>query len=411
MKLHTKEEPYIDYKYFRGIYARTDAFKVVIGAIISVMEDVLFKMPWFIKKVPVCDRPRVIAEMLIPGFVAWATDYTSFESLFQEQIMKNTEFKLYHHMLGDACPSLLRFMIFTLAGMNAIHHKNLQCKIKACRMSGEMNTSLANTFSNLMFALFYLYSIHVDPGPGKYEGDDGLQMVPEGTPEPTTFFSDMGLRLKIEVHSSLTTASFCGVVTDIVDLVNLTDPRKAMASFGWGSMCYVGSRSATRMKLLRCKAFSMAYQYRGCPILDQLAHAALKFTRSYDISDFVTHLKIEPHKLEILMAALAKAPEIVKAGPLTPTANSRKVIVEVYGITEDVQINLENHYMTTKNPVLDSKYDDGIFPGVWVHCAAHYVIQSRQKDCVTTGLRANAEDLDHVLDVVQSCSRSTVRIA
>lgn len=60
VKAFIKDEDYDDFKHVRGIYSRTDDYKVRVGPFFKKFGDRLFSLKWFIKKIPVPDRPRAI---------------------------------------------------------------------------------------------------------------------------------------------------------------------------------------------------------------------------------------------------------------------------------------------------------------------------------------------------------------
>jgi hypothetical protein len=412
VKMHTKEENYTDYKHARAINSRTDEFKVLTGPAFSAMEKILFALPWFIKKVPVKDRPRFIRRLMKPGFEYWATDYTAFESLFTPEIMRAVEFQLYEHLIGGCAPQLLAYIKKTLAGRNTVESKNTSFKVDGVRMSGEMNTSLGNSFSNLMFFLFYMEEMSIDHGGGHVEGDDGLFAVPCGTPVPTKFFETIGLKLKIEVFSDVSHASFCGIVADTGSDINVTDPKKAMAAFGWGGAQYVGCRDSTKKKLVRCKAFSLAHQFRGCPILDVLAHKTLQLTSGYNVEDFYLKINMDQHKSLVLQQAMENSADIIRDGPLEPGLGTRMLVEELYSIPVHIQIEIE-HYISglTSFGSLHCTADDGLWPHNWVHYATHYTFPVTMTNGLTTvGLVRDQVSLDEDIDIIQAASRATVRV-
>lgn len=58
VKSFMKDETYPEYKHARAINSRSDEFKTLVGPIFKLIEKELFKLDWFIKKVPVKDRDR-----------------------------------------------------------------------------------------------------------------------------------------------------------------------------------------------------------------------------------------------------------------------------------------------------------------------------------------------------------------
>lgn len=60
VKSFIKDETYPSYKHARGINSRTDEFKTLVGPVIKLIEKEVFKLHWFIKKIPVRERPSYI---------------------------------------------------------------------------------------------------------------------------------------------------------------------------------------------------------------------------------------------------------------------------------------------------------------------------------------------------------------
>jgi hypothetical protein len=279
-KSFQKDEGYIAFKHARGINARSDEFKCMVGPIFKLIEEQVYQDHHFIKHIPVADRPKYITDLLYsPGGKYYAGDYTSFEALFVELLMCAVEFELYDYMTqhlpeGDRFRRLLRAV---LAGDNVCNYRDFQVILKAVRMSGEMCTSLGNGFANLMFLLFIAQekgSTHVD---GVVEGDDSL-FVMDGVTPTSEDFARLGLVIKLEEHEQLSTASFCGLVFDPTDQLNISDPLKILAAFGWTSQRYAASKDKTLRALLRCKALSLAHTYPGAPIISALAQYGLRVT-------------------------------------------------------------------------------------------------------------------------------------
>jgi hypothetical protein len=132
-------------------------------------------------------------------------------------------------------------------------------------MSGEMNTSLGNGFSNLMFILFGFQEYKLQHTMPVVEGDDGLFGVVGEI--PAKHFLDLGLTIKIERHESICTASFCGLVFDPREKIIVTEPLKVLARFGWTESRYNFAPEKVLYGLMKSKALSICWQYPGCPIL------------------------------------------------------------------------------------------------------------------------------------------------
>jgi len=340
-----KDETYDTYKHARGIYSRTDLFKILVGPIIKLIETEVFALPWFIKKIPVHLRPAKIMEMYSTDAFYAATDYTSFEGHFSKSVMQSVECVMYDYMT-QFLPQRDWFrgiFMHTIMNTNVCNFHYFFLEIQATRMSGEMNTSLGNGFSNLMIMLYVCYKRGIPECQvmGFVEGDDGIFRFCDKRNVPTSKdFSDLGFTIKIEIHTNLSTASFCGIVFDETDCNNLTDPISALIGFGWSTRRYCRSKNKKHMELLRAKSYSMLYSYPGCPILRSLAEYGLRMTTGYHAL-FSPQNNYEREKMSVIREYLFKtdSPLIkIKVG-----IKSRILIFEKYGIPVETQLLFEEY--------------------------------------------------------------------
>lgn len=373
VKSFIKDEVYPEYKHARPINSRHDAFKVMTGPIFKAIEKKVFDLPYFIKKVPVRDRPQYIIDKLYSeGSLYYVSDYTAFEANFTPELMEACEFELYEYMTehlaeGSEFMSLMREVI---AGVNTCKFSNVTVKIKGKRMSGEMNTSLGNGFSNLMFMLFMCDEVGSKDVDGVVEGDDGLFRL-TGHPPTADDFAKLGLMIKPEVHTSLNEASFCGMIFDLEDRIVVTDPREVLATTGWGPGHMTSVRRATRVSLLRCKALSIAHQYPGCPILQEFAHYLLRVTRGYDLRPVLNSRLLDGWSRDQLFDALRDERGIARQ-PVG--SNSRDLVARRYGISIDDQIAIEEYFAQCN--VLGPIKLEAVckhMPDVWKHYYETYV--------------------------------------
>lgn len=288
VKSFIKDESYVEYKHARIINSRSDMFKCAVGPIFRLIEEQVFKNDAFIKKVPIHLRPEFIRERLVRlGAKYFWADFTSFESHFTPQIMEAVEFVMYdymvQHLAGGA--EFMRLCREVIAGENHCVFKYLTVSVEGRRMSGEMNTSLGNGFTNLMLLLFLFEELGETVTP-VVEGDDSNTSFMHRCPT-TEDFASLGFTIKCGVEDNFEEMSFCGMIFDPVDLINISDPSKALASFGWARSAYTKYSNNKLLTLLRCKALSYAHQFRGAPIIQSLAHYGLRVTRSYDVRSFI----------------------------------------------------------------------------------------------------------------------------
>lgn len=358
VKSFMKDEGYAasEYKHARGINSRTDEYKCAVGPIFKLIETEVFKHPAFIKKIPVDQRAQYIMDRIYrEGGTYIATDYTSFEALFTKRLMAACEFRLYRYMtqyLPEAA-EFDRHLEEVLAGTNHCSFKFFSLWVEATRMSGEMCTSLGNGFSNLMLLNFACE----EAGGQCYEcveGDDGIARCEGGTPT-ASFFKRLGMRIKLENHVELSRASFCGLVFDIDEKKNVTDPRKVLASFGWTDQRYAKAKDSKLKQLLRCKSLSLAFQYPGCPVISALARYGLRVTHGVTVGQrILRQMRFYEREFLYFMLGVDDDPKHGLKGdygaPDLPVGPKTRILVEeLYGITIAQQLEIEK--------MLDAKQD------------------------------------------------------
>lgn len=344
-KSFMKDETYDSYKAGRAINSRSDLFKCLVGPIIQLVSDQIFSMEWFIKKVPINERADLLERILgAKGETIFTSDYSSFEAAFSTTIMENCEDLLFEHMTSHLADHRSFVSLMKSAKhltKNHLNFKHMSMKIMAKRMSGEMDTSLSNGFSNLMFMLFTCYENGNTNVVGFIEGDDGIFRM-QGAPPADSKFEDLGLVIKVAKFNELSHASFCGMVFDVDDRTNVTDPIKQLVSFGWTSQRYARSRKGVHMCLLRCKALSLAYQYPSCPIICKLASKITRLTAGYDVGTFLAkqgNASFDEYKLRIIKEAI----EYFKTNKLDaePGIKTRLLVEELYGVSLSSQFAIE----------------------------------------------------------------------
>jgi hypothetical protein len=372
-KSFVKDESYIAYKHFRQINARPDRYKVKVGPIFKLIEKAVFAHSAFIKKVPVHERPQYILDILQrDGAKYVATDYTSFEALFSKELLNAVEFQIYAYMtqfLPEGA-EFMRIVRGVQGGKNTCQFKDYKTETVGRRMSGEMCTSLGNGVTNLLVMLFMCHQLG-SKCVGVVEGDDGLFAIVGKIPTAEDFAS-LGMIIKIETHTRIETASFCGLVFDAEEQINITDVRKAMATFGWTPQRYVSASDKTLQHLLRAKGFSLVHQYAGCPVLQALGHSALRRTAhlgavSRSISKVSKNLTL--YERDRLLAFGSSIPEPKPVGPKT-----RSLVEELYGVTIAQQLALEK-YLETVEVIEPIPQMDVEYPQDWLDFWARYSVR------------------------------------
>jgi len=250
----------------------------------------------------VADRPRYIEEHICAeGCCYTETDHTAFEAHMTCDVMRAVEFQLYGYMWAQVLGGREVFNIVkkALAGINTCINKLMIVKVLGSRMSGDMCTSLGNGFTNLMLMLF-VCSEHKVHCVGVVEGDDGLFRIDTKDLKiiQADDFMKLGFEIKLAVRATIGESSFCGLMYGS-SYENVRDPLEVLCRFGWTKSPRRFGGPRVMAGLLRAKALSLAYELPGCPILRNLAIAALRVTSvkpftSPTYADAVKALLLQP---------------------------------------------------------------------------------------------------------------------
>lgn len=373
IKLFCKDENYTDFKLPRGIYAREDVAKVFFGPFFSKIEEIIYAQPEFIKHVPVKDRGTYIDNFLkSEGATYIATDYSKFECHFDALRMENCEFVLYRHILGENARGIIALEIMkeVLQGDNQIFARWFSGTITARRMSGEMNTSLGNGFSNLMMMLETCVRVGNDfrEMRGVVEGDDGLFRFLDGMVVPQSAdFRAAGCDIKLDCYERISDASFCGLLYDETDKMVISDPYKIMCTIGLLSKEYAMARESKKLALLKCKAMSVLHQYPACPVVASMARYILRCTKRIDVRGIVENSRsLSQWDREKYYEALKAKDYDVK---LEIGINTRLLFSELYNLDVATQERLEAVFDNKQvlepfsDAVIDYELCHGVVPG------------------------------------------------
>lgn len=339
VKSFIKEECYPCFKLPRPINGRDNLSKIIFGPIIKTVENVIYKHRSFIKTVPLADRPSYITDLVSGPGTYCATDHTSFESSFTVGLCCAVEYEVYSFLLN---PSVADYICKSFYSINTCIFKFFRSSCAAKRMSGDMNTSLGNGITNLITIHFLYYR--------KYgfnlqaivvEGDDSLFRQNVGHQLTTQDFATLGLVTKIEIHSRLSTASFCGNIFDERDLKNMVDPGRILRRVGYIDNKYKDSRHSKKMGLFRAYGFSMYYQYHGCPIVEALAMYVLRVTRGF----YANMSSINIHKFaagEVVPSSEERMYDLFP--PYEIGLGSREIVNDLFGYSYDDQVYIEDYF-------------------------------------------------------------------
>lgn len=316
-----KSESYGDFKAARLINSRSDAVKVTIGPAIHAIEQQLFSLPIFAKSFK---QPGSLVEHIAnaPKGCTMATDFTAFEAHMIPAIMEAVEMQLYRHCLSKF-PDLCDFLTSTICGKNNLStRQGVHLTLSAKRMSGDMNTSLGNSFTNAMVTYFVAHKSNAKILFSLFEGDDGL-LVTEKTVDES-IYRRVGFLCKAVHVDDPTHASFCGKVFAESRQV-IRDHMRVVQTLGW-SDAMIGCSENTRLSLLKARGMSLAFETPHCPIVRALADRAIALAqgrRPRYISDGY-HVDLP-----------CGAPQF------DPSPSTRALFNDIYGISPEAQIQIE----------------------------------------------------------------------
>lgn len=384
-----KREWYMLFKHARLINSRSDKFKAYSGRFFKLIESEIYKMPEFIKHVPVADRPRYVKDMFEGFSVFYGSDYTSFESCFDSEFMQICECVLYRHMLQNY-PEQAELICKTISGVNKCKFKDFVVRMQGVRMSGDMCTSLGNGFSNLMIFEYMCMRSGVEHRV-VVEGDDALAAtsgpIDESVPEK------LGFILKIDKYDRLEDASFCGMLLSS-EGTRFSDPRKNLLKFGWSHSALGFGGIKVRMGLLRAKSLSLLYENPRCPILTALALRGLELTKGYKARWVFDSYKMAMK--DEIVAARGHTKDQVELG-ISPVI--RADFDRLFAISPAVQLEIECQIASLEvgpnySPLISSLFecmdDVRTYSSMYVHSQSKVERSSRFSginELVVTGVR------------------------
>ena len=120
--------------------------KCLFGPIVAQVENVIFKHPSFIKKVPNPERPQHMMDTFenFPGEF-YSTDYTSYEASFRPELMRACEYQMFKYIL-QSCPiakAQMKKCKRVIMGMNTFTFKKWKVNIRAKRMSEPLDREVS----------------------------------------------------------------------------------------------------------------------------------------------------------------------------------------------------------------------------------------------------------------------------
>lgn len=340
-KSFIKREFYSEDKEPRIINSRSDTFKAVVAPYIKMIEHATIYNQHFIKGTHPTERAHRMQEIADKYRFVAESDYSSFEGSFSQDIMSICEWALFRHMLSNNpiikeilkpiyCKEFKNTCIFGTSRTD-------YCTFEGSRMSGDMWTSLANGFTNMMLFLYCAHKSHTLIGEDFdfiVEGDDGFFGYNYNIDfSPVT---DLGFQLKIKKGADINELSFCGTCLGPNE-TPVPDFWRTIDKFGWSFEDHIITRygdktSKPEDELLYAKALSLLAESQGIPILQPLAMQVLTNIRTRRLAKrYITY-----YEEEILQLSEFQ----IKTSPITE--EMRQFFAERFKVTIKQQKKIES---------------------------------------------------------------------
>jgi hypothetical protein len=297
-----KDEAYDEWKNARSIQGvskqslQFDTVSYFNRVIKSIEKQVYGKMEGTIKGLTPHERADLIFEFG-DYFTKNTDDYKSYEASFSYEVFSSIQFRFYRYMLSKFPPKTSKAIIDLISNENTMVFKYFTYKVRCRRMSGDPDTALGNVVDNWVDTLFLLWKNGIDPSRATemifVEGDDKTMCLDGALVDAemsNTHFRESGKRSKAKSGLTHEENDMCQLVTSTRETekgkkVLLTDVWKVLAQYAVINVKYARAGRKVFNSLLRAKALSLLYLYRGCPVVHVLALKLLYVTRDVNVRD------------------------------------------------------------------------------------------------------------------------------
>lgn len=349
-KIFVKDEFYPEIKHARIICCRSLEWLSFSGPIMKSLESEVYKLPCFIKGCTPAERVPILETTLGWYAVYYEGDYSSFERGFVPQFLNACEIPSFRYLLRGALNPTEMFMLCgdmqgVGAFMTRFKHTGLRVSVSGRRKSGDAHTSLANGFTNFCLWRFAMMEAGLPESEAenvKVEGDDN---VGSNTGVDERFISqkmlELGFDLKLIKSYEKENTAFCQTTWVAETGHVVRHPAPILAKFGWSKSAHVQFNDAHLDMLLRAKAFSLAAELPGCPIVWALAEAAIRHTDATHMDwEFVKrHTNVFDRDRLVF--------EHKRVEPLLP---DRIRVERLYGISVPTQLEIERYLLLQLQP-------------------------------------------------------------
>lgn len=350
-----KDECYSKPKHARAINAPDNVSQVLMGPVFHVIDQFMFGLHskaqgnpskrFFVKGTNPRDWPQELRKLFGENPVA-CTDFTSFEAHHRDVFAQVDHYwfeKFVSRLSGFDWLKVLVKKI--MLGRHHMVFKDLMVQLDETLMSGLPWTSSSNGNTNLNICAFLCALTVIGPDVdkmvdwavthfcGKFEGDDGI-MIDYGISSST--IQKLGVDLKIDHERDFSSAKFCQIVCDPVNLVVLKDPIATIQKLFVLPAKFKDSKPEKLNSLLRARAMSYLVNYSACPIIAEMCHWVIRRTQGCDVRKMGTAL--DSYHGALLNQALREKPWLKRA---TIQPETRNAMSRIFKIPESEQLRLE----------------------------------------------------------------------
>jgi hypothetical protein len=352
-----KKEFYPTPKPARMIHARDLVMSSLWGPYVTRIEKNVFHDLWyqevspFLKIVPARERPTIIEQTFsrYPHDMCLTTDYSKFENSFCSEIIDSVENHLYRKyfpndpVVRDACRHL--------RSKQRIRYKGFQYTVPARRMSGDMNTSLGNSFTNLMLVRYFMHRLSITDFRTFVEGDDCIVKPPTPLTERQQLLickwsGDLGFNLTLENFGPANEAGFCSTYWDDQSKDRFIEPTQPLLKLGWSFHCGEHNSTQFRQELLKAKCLSYLANTPNAPIISPICYKILtqlpqstKARQFYNAHDYEELVR---KGLDVTICGTWMYINLKNIDVPCIQNSTRITVSRLFGIHRDDQIRIEN---------------------------------------------------------------------
>lgn len=277
VKTFIKKEAYPEIKPPRTINSRDDAFKVLVGPFTHQVEKDVFGSKFSLKGKTLTQQTKIFYDRLRGKRTFISTDYSRWESSVSPTLVDQLEMRFFRKYKNPYTWDFFSWLRSNIIDNNLVSRGSGKVKLNGIRMSGDMHTSLMNTYINMNLTNYICDRLGVT-WDGFFEGDDGfigLDLFVENEDQFAAAFSDiakdLGFDLKIDISHNIESLPFLSRHY-ISETVAFREPLKAICHAQWSFSLHTHDPR----EIIRARGYGLALENQKTPILVSLGNYFLR---------------------------------------------------------------------------------------------------------------------------------------